>query len=69
MADRVSELLRDIPDSPAGRQVRWDLTMRMTEGEGASIDDLSSGRLDAGRPHGEGLDLAGKRAQHVCAWR
>ena len=41
MADRISELLGDMPDTPAGRQLRWDLTMRMTEGEGASIDDLS----------------------------
>lgn len=39
MADRVSELLSDIPDSPAGRQVRWDLAMRITGGEGVSLGD------------------------------
>jgi len=39
VTDRVGELLRDIPDSPVGRQLRWDLTLRITEGEGASIDD------------------------------
>ena len=39
MADKISELLRDVPDTPAGRQIRWDLTMRITGGEGVTLED------------------------------
>ena len=65
LTDKVFELLRDIPDTPAGRQLRWDLTMRITEGEGASLDDRER--------FAPGADRAWKDVQSVEqireAWR
>jgi GNAT superfamily N-acetyltransferase len=37
--DKASALLRDIPDSPAGRQLGWYLAMLITGGEAASPED------------------------------
>jgi GNAT superfamily N-acetyltransferase len=37
--DKASALLRDIPDSPAGRQLGWYLAMLITGGVAASLED------------------------------
>jgi hypothetical protein len=41
VTDEISALLHDIPDTPAGRQLRWYLAALMSEGEGASLADFA----------------------------
>ena len=41
MTDSTPAPLAAIPDTPAGRQLRWYLTMVMTAGEGSSLTDFS----------------------------
>lgn len=41
MAETISATLASIPDTPAGRQLRWYLTMLTTVGDGASLADLA----------------------------
>jgi hypothetical protein len=37
--DKARSLLNDIPDSPAGRQMKWYLGLLLSAGEGASTAD------------------------------